>query len=128
MAEEKRVLIIDDDPVVQQVLAKLIRRAGAEAVTVGNVTEATAAIKEGADFDLIFLDLIMPSHSGWELLDRIECDLSERNAPIIVITGAALSEDETRKLQRRTRGMISKNTFDLVATEALIAEILKEHL
>jgi CheY-like chemotaxis protein len=84
----RRALVIDDDPIVREVMATMLRQRGAGEVVVatGAVAAAEALRATAALPDLIVTDLNMPEGDGIELLIA----LKERQckAPIVIVTGA----------------------------------------
>ncbi|MGB2800188.1 MAG: response regulator [Dehalococcoidia bacterium] len=81
--DERRVLIVDDDIEVQQVLRDIVERCGCEAVAVGSVERALEEIRRGP-FDLIFLDPILRDSNGLDVLRAIE-DNGERTVVAIIV-------------------------------------------
>lgn len=124
MADKKRILIVEDDQVIQALYTTIAERLGAEAVAVGNAADAKARLSEEARFDLILVDLIMPQKSGWEFLDELSRDPKTASIPVIVTTGASLSPEGTDKLLRRSCAVIQKGKFELDKFRKLIDESL----
>ena len=73
-ASSKRILIVDDDAIIRNLLALLVRRQGWDPSQASNGEEAvtlleTARANDGkVGYDLIVLDLMMPKMSGWDLI------------------------------------------------------------
>lgn len=124
MAEKKRILIIDDDKLVRTLYTTITERLGAEAVAVGNAKEARAEMKEGTHFDLILLDLIMSYENGWHFLDELSLNASTADIPVIVMTGASLSQEEIDKLLQKACAVVQKGTFDVDKFRKLLDELL----
>lgn len=124
MADKKRILIVEDDHVIQTLYTTIAERLGAEAVAVGNALDARARLNEGAHFDLILVDLIMPQKSGWEFLDELSRDPNMASIPVIVTTGASLSRDGMDKLLQRSCAVVQKGKFELDKFRKLIDESL----
>jgi CheY-like chemotaxis protein len=81
-----RILIVDDEPAVADVLADAVRLQGHVPAVARNGLEGLAAIE--AEFpDALFPDLVMPGLSGVELLREIRERYPE--LPIVVVTGRA---------------------------------------
>jgi CheY-like chemotaxis protein len=80
-----QVLVVDDDP---QMIALLTEILEGENVAVTGASTAADGISEleSTDFQVVFLDLIMPGGSGVELLKAIE--QRERKTPVVLVTGA----------------------------------------
>lgn len=84
-----KILVVDDEPVVAEVIAESIRGQGHDAVVAHNGQTALELI-ESALPDAVFLDLVMPGLSGVEVLARIR----QRHPalPVIVFSGRATPE------------------------------------
>lgn len=124
MTANKRILIVDDDKVVLELFAKVAERLGAEAVAVSSVAKAKARLEENSAFTLILVDLIMPNESGWDLLDEIKRNQETADIPVIVTTGATLSQKEMDKLLLRACAVVSKGAFDLDKFRKLLDGLL----
>ncbi|MFZ5440554.1 MAG: ATP-binding protein, partial [Myxococcota bacterium] len=81
-----RVLIVDDEPDLRELLAVWIRGLGFEALTTDDAGEALHWIEQGGRADVVLLDLQMPKMSGMAFLKRAVV-LGSRRPPVIVITG-----------------------------------------
>jgi DNA-binding response OmpR family regulator len=77
-----RVLIVDDEPALVDSVAYALRKEGFEVDCVGDGEAALAAL-DGASFDLVLLDLNLPSLSGIEVCRRLR---AESAVPIIMLT------------------------------------------
>jgi DNA-binding NtrC family response regulator len=65
-----RVLIVDDDPGVRQVLASMLNSAGYQTIVAGNGREALEAMSR-TPCDVIITDLVMPEQEGIETIKLI---------------------------------------------------------
>ncbi len=79
----KRVLIIDDEPLIRQALKKLLIRNELEVVVVGEAGNGIEALSEleRTRADILFLDVRMPLMNGFDLLQRLQ----ERNMAVMTI-------------------------------------------
>jgi CheY-like chemotaxis protein len=82
---QRRGLIVDDEPVVCDLIGKVLHSAGMEALTLTRSTEAPEILEEGK-FDVVFLDLHMPSPDGIELARQMRSSRFNRMTPIILIS------------------------------------------
>ena len=64
LLERKKVLIVDDEPDIRDMLSILLASNGYTAVEAKNGVEAVNAVKENHDFDLVILDVMMPEMDG----------------------------------------------------------------
>ena len=92
-----RILIVDDEKAVANLLADAIQVQGHQATVVHRGDEALAALARQRP-DAVFLDVLMPGMSGVEVLRRIRA--TDRALPVILITGHAKEEEieEARRL------------------------------
>ena len=82
---QRRGLIVDDEPLVCQMIGKVLNSAGMEALTLTRSTEAPEILEEGK-FDVVFLDLHMSSPDGIELARQMRNSRFNRTTPIILIS------------------------------------------
>jgi two-component system NtrC family sensor kinase len=102
----RRVLAVDDEPRVLDLLRRLLR--GHELVTAANGREALERLRTDRGFDLILCDLMMPELTGMDVYQTVgECwpELRER---IVFITGGAFTPDTQRFLQQVGNAVLTK--------------------
>jgi len=87
-AEDKTILIVDDEPNVRQYLKMVLEDAGFNVVTAGDGVEALEVIKEKRP-DFVSLDLIMPRKSGHKLLYELKRDKRLSRIPVLIVTAHA---------------------------------------
>jgi CheY-like chemotaxis protein len=82
-ATRQKILLVDDDPAIRQILVRLLAEEGYLVLTAANGAEALALVAS-AKFNLVLLDLNMPVKNGWDTFEQ----LTARNPllPIILIT------------------------------------------
>ncbi len=83
----RRILVIEDDPVLSRILARNLARRGVE-VQVAASAEAALDLMGGWQPDLLVLDLELPGRTGWEVVRRLRA--SGRQIPVVIITGGPL--------------------------------------
>lgn len=98
MMEQKRILIVDDEPDLCEILQFNLLAAGYEAMVAYSAEEAQAKIvhrtsSNGIGFDLLLLDVMMPGLSGFELAVRLKSDAATARIPIIFLTARDAEED-----------------------------------
>jgi len=86
-----RVLVVDDDQSVREVLVQALEDAGFEADPAGSgraaLKELCAATAEGNPYDAMVLDIIMPDVDGWQVLDAVKSNPLWHELPIVVVSG-----------------------------------------
>ncbi len=91
--EPTRILIVDDEPVISQVLHNFITLAGHEAVEVADGETALQLLRIDPDFDAVILDVMMPRMSGYEVAREIRRLRSPLDLPILMATARDRNED-----------------------------------
>jgi len=107
----RRVLVVDDDDEVRNLLERMLRKAGARVTAVARPNEALDAISCG-DYDMGIFDIMMPDVSGIELYDRAaETDprLSEK---VVFVTACNPDGQLTRRIAARG-GMLVRKPFGI---------------
>jgi two-component system, sensor histidine kinase len=101
------VLVAEDNQISALLAAKIIERAGGEAITVGDGRSAITAMWETLErkrpaFDLVLMDVLMPELDGLTATKSIKALFAERSdpsfpcPPIIALTANAFAEDRER--------------------------------
>jgi DNA-binding response OmpR family regulator len=87
-----RVLVVDDDPDVRQLVEMKLRLDGIETLTATNGQEALDVLAAN-DVDLVVLDLMMPIMDGIEACRRIRETEGLAELPVIMLTAKAQASD-----------------------------------
>jgi two-component system, OmpR family, phosphate regulon response regulator PhoB len=80
-----RILVVEDEADLQEVLSYNLRQAGHEATVVGTGQEGLARAAADAP-DLILLDLMLPDMSGTDVCRALKSDPASRNIPVVMLT------------------------------------------
>ena len=94
---DPRILVVDDDQVIQQLLKVNLELEG-YAVEVASDGQEALALFAAFEPDLVLLDIMMPKLDGIETLKRLKADASLPFVPVILLTAKA--EPETLALVR----------------------------
>ncbi|HEX4334437.1 MAG TPA: ATP-binding protein [Polyangiaceae bacterium] len=115
-----RVLVVDDEPLV----ADMLRRTLADGHDVTVATDARTALDfvlSGAEFDLIFCDLLMPRMSGMDLYTALRAERPGVEERIVFMTGGAFTERAAAFLATVPNRKMSK-PFDLTELERVVSK------
>ncbi|GAB4161359.1 MAG: response regulator transcription factor [Planctomycetaceae bacterium] len=82
--DQKRILLVDDDPDVLTCIEIALKGKGYEVILARDGAEGLARAERDAP-DLIILDLVMPQRSGFAVLSRLRCNVA-RSPRIILLT------------------------------------------
>ena len=110
IAEEKqRILAIDDNADIRELIAFILRRENYEVTTASNGMAGLEMIK-GAKPDLIILDVVMPEFSGYDVLNAVRSDKSSkvRDIPVLMITSKSSTDDIDQALELGATAYIVK--------------------
>ena len=96
--EQKRILVVDDERDLCDILLFNLHAAGYQAEAAYSAEEALQQIvncksSNSKLYDLLLLDVMMPGMSGFELAKRLKEDEQTRNIPIIFLTAKDTEED-----------------------------------
>jgi CheY-like chemotaxis protein len=114
------ILLVDDDRGLRHVLSALLQAAGHRVESAGDGPEALEMLGQGSSFDLVLLDIGLPSMSGLDVLARVR----ELPSPPLVIvmtaddTSATLLEAVRRQAYRYLRKPFPPNAIVDVVNEA----------
>jgi signal transduction histidine kinase/DNA-binding response OmpR family regulator/methyl-accepting chemotaxis protein len=79
------VLVIDDDPIAQDVVARLLAKEGFEVATAATGAEGLNLARELRP-SVITLDVIMPGMDGWAVLSALKCSPDLSDIPVVMVT------------------------------------------
>ncbi|NTV12861.1 MAG: diguanylate cyclase [Desulfobulbaceae bacterium] len=118
-----RILIVDDDPLVLELLGLSIKTFGFEFASANNGREAMAALQQ-QEFAIVITDMVMPEIDGMQLLAHINKNYPQ--TAVIVVTGYSGTFSYTDVIRAGASDFISK-PFNSDELEAKINRILREH-
>jgi len=87
-----KVLIVDDSGDNVEMVSLLLKKRGFDVSSAPDGPKALEALEAGRP-DVILLDVMMPSMSGMEVLDRIRANPQHANIPVILVTAKTGDED-----------------------------------
>jgi CheY-like chemotaxis protein/anti-sigma regulatory factor (Ser/Thr protein kinase) len=120
MAALKRILVADDDPDVQQLLAAALEASGRQIDGARDGLEALSRV-EAVPYDLVLTDLHMPGLDGLALLERIR--RSRPATKVVVMTGSGTPESVVRSIREQAFTYFSK-PFAIRAVVEMVASAL----
>jgi len=118
----KRILIVDDEQIVLDVLQRILNRIGYETCVIESGKEALVTFRAQA-FDLVLLDLLMPEMNGFQIAREIK--QMKPDQKIIMVTG--LGEDAAIH-QAGTENILVDNVLSKPFSFEKVKNILEETL
>jgi len=93
MANKRRILCIEDEPEMIDLIRLILERKGFEVLGAVGGQEGIESIRREKP-DLILLDLMMPDVDGWEVYRQMKADEALQHIPVVVVTAKAQSIDK----------------------------------
>ena len=119
------ILVVDDQAVNVELLAQLLHGAGYTRVSTTMDPHEVCALHAQNHYDLILLDLKMPGMDGFQVMEELALNKTDRYLPVIVLT--AEPAHKIRALKAGAKDFISK-PFDLVEVKTRIYNMLEVRL
>jgi len=120
----KKVLVCDDEPYIVESVSYVVKKAGFRVVVAEDGQEALEAGKREKP-DLIFLDIMMPKLTGYEVCRQLKDDPETRGAYIVMLTARGQEEDEKKALEMGADEFMTK-PFSPRKMRAKLLELLGE--
>ena len=123
--QDHKVLVIDDDKDVRELLSRLLKDAGYRPIDARDGKEGLERTKD--EPSLIILDLEMPRMDGFEFLDNYIKDVPEdKRAPVLVFSGKDLTDVQEDLLNERVIGLVKKDDVSMDNLSKMIQGIIKD--
>ncbi len=119
----KRILIVEDESSIVNVVSQALRRHGFDVTTAGNGDDALEMLYPVLP-DLVLLDLMLPGMDGWEVCRRIRSTPESKSLPIIMMTARRDERDLVQGLGLGADDYIKK-PFSLVELVARVKSLIR---
>ena len=120
----RSVLVIDDDPVILELMEAVLRPEGFEVLKAKDGRHGLQIVRE-RNPDLVVLDLLMPEMNGFEVVDEMHGSPDTASIPIVVLTNKSLSREEKDRLNGRIIAIRQKGEFHREDFVAQVRYLLK---
>ena len=117
-SQDSRILLVDDNTVVRDMLVDLVASLGYRADAAASGEEALELFDRG-QYRVVLTDLVMPGMSGWDVLAAVR--QRDAHIPIIIVTGSPVVGDP-RAFQPGVA--VLKKPVDVTALDAMIKQML----
>jgi len=118
-----RILVVDDEPSLREMLRVQLRRLGYEVGIVPGVVQALEVLSSNGDFDLVITDLVMPDGSGMDVLDAVRS--KSTSTQIILMTAHATTQQAVDAMRRGAYDYLEK-PFKMDAFRATVEKALEK--
>jgi len=89
-----QILIVDDDPVIQELTKKMLAKDGYKNIQTADSGEEALKIMKKTHPDLVVLDIQLPGIKGYEVSQKMRANKSTAHIPILMMTGGVLDADK----------------------------------
>lgn len=107
MAEDAKILVVDDEPHIRRILQFLLEQEGFE-VLMAEDGEMALSVLEDQKPDLILLDVMMPKLDGFSVLARLRENFETCRIPVIMLTAKGESSEKVRGLRGGANDYLTK--------------------
>jgi CheY-like chemotaxis protein len=116
MTASRKILVVDDDPVVGKSFDRVLSGKGYAVITAADGQEALSKLA-AEEYDVVYTDIRMPGMSGLEVAESIKAN--QPWTPVVIITGYGSAENEARAKAAGVKGFLNKPLSpDMIVTSA----------
>ena len=118
----KRILVVDDEPRVREMLEFRLRLFGYEVLTAANGNEALD-VAASEKPDLVLLDVMMPELDGFQVCSRLKQNEATRDIPVVMLTAKAEAKDVTRAFNSGAEDYVVKPYDPVVLQQKVVRNL-----
>ena len=123
MGKRKKILLVEDDEIVIEILLKKLEAEGYDITIARNGNEGMEEMRKEKQ-DLILLDMVMPEKGGMEVLEEIHSDEKLREIPVVIISNSGQEVELEKAKDLGIKDWLIKTEFD---PKEVIAKV-KKHI
>jgi CheY-like chemotaxis protein len=105
MSALRKVLVVDDDPVVGKSFDRVLSAKGYAVITASNAQEALSKL-DAEEYDVVYTDIKMPGMSGLEMAEQVKA--RRPWLPVVIVTGYGSPDNEARAEAAGVSGFLRK--------------------
>jgi CheY-like chemotaxis protein len=115
----KKALIVDDRERDRYLIREALGALGQFEIAETDRGEEVVSLARSMKPDVIFLDLILPDITGFEILEQLKSDAETKDIPVVINTSRTLDENERGRLIAKTAAILAKGkeSHDEVITD-----------
>lgn len=95
-----KILLIEDDDDISDVIAKYLRLKGYDCIVINNGKDGLNQILT-KNYDIALLDLAMPEFSGYDVIESLEVTGKLKEQKLIVLTATPITEGKEEELEKK---------------------------
>ncbi|MCA9374993.1 response regulator [Candidatus Dojkabacteria bacterium] len=109
---EKRIVVIEDEPILIKALNIELQSQGFEVLSATDGESGLELVKNSSP-SLVLLDILMPKMGGLDVLKAIKVDQNTRDIPVVMFTNLDQEEEKERAMQAGADGYYVKSEVDI---------------
>ncbi len=121
---DRTVLVVDDSPIVRDLLAEALRAHGVRVIEASDGEEALARLDDSPEITLLVSDVDMPKLDGIGLLQRVRARGGPRRLPVVIVSMRGSTEDQRRAIDAGADAYMVKTDLTHSGLWALLARFL----
>ena len=122
VSQESKILLVDDNTVVRDMLVDLVGSLGYHADAAAGGEEALAMFDRGR-YGMVLTDLLMPGMSGWDVLAALR--QRDPHVPVVIVTGSPVVGDPRAS---QPGVAVLKKPVDVAVLDSMIKRMLQARL
>jgi adenylate cyclase len=122
-----RLLVVDDNKVNRLLLGRGLEQQGHQVAFAENGRQALELLHQG-EFDLMLLDIQMPEMDGYQVLEKVSCDLNLRDIPVIVTSALEELDSVVRCIEMGAEDYLIKPVNPVLLRARIGAGLEKKRL
>ena len=119
-----RVLVVDDSPVIRDLIAVNLELEGFEVLRAADGQEALEVVARSRP-DLVTLDVVMPRLDGFATAERLRADPGTTDIPLVIVSARAAAADVARGEELQVDGYLTK-PFEPAELVGLVSRLIGE--
>lgn len=125
MSALRKVLVVDDDPVVGKSFHRVLAQKGYQVITAENAAQALERLRE-QEYDVVFTDIKMPGMNGLELAEQVKA--KRPWVPVVIVTGYGSTANEERAKAAGVAAFLNKPLSPNMIEDSVAHALLKPAL
>ncbi|MBI5187130.1 MAG: response regulator [Nitrospinae bacterium] len=122
-AKKKTILIVDDDPIILDLMEVILKKAGFQTVLARSGRSGIQKLNEDARIDMALVDIEMPEINGIQLVKMIRNQPALDKIPIMMVTGKSTKEDVVLSFKAGAQDYIVKPVAKAVMLQKICAQL-----
>lgn len=105
--KNKRILVVDDEQLMLDIVKTLIVSHGGEAETLMDGANVMSVVRD-RDIDMVILDRYMPDSDGYHVLRKLKEEERTKDVPVVMLTGEKCAKEIHKAIQAGACGYVAK--------------------